>query len=288
MKVGITGSSGILGVSVKRILSEKNIEHVSIVRSEISLERKKSLAISYFESLNIDILIHCAANTNVEWCEENISQCYRDNFEWTRYIAEICNFLNIKLIFVSSTGVYGESKKSPYCENDIAKPTTHHHRSKLLAERAVESICRDYIIIRTGWLFGGDWRQSKNFVANRIRECLSSSGEINSNDDQYGNPTYTCDVALQIIHLFENKCIGVYNCVNQGKATRYEYVKEIIEISGIKVKVKPVPSCNFLRKAKVSFNESAENYNLKKDSVDIMPHWKKSLRKYLEDNLNEW
>ena len=121
-----------------------------------------------------DLIIHAAANTNAEECEKNPDDCFRDNTLLTEKLAYASSKAGCTFVFISSTGVYGKHEESkPYTEHDIARPTTVHHKSKLLAESAVTKWCKSYLIIRTGWLFGGSPKNAKNFVARRIEEALN-------------------------------------------------------------------------------------------------------------------
>ena len=166
---------------------------------------------------------------------------------------------------------------------DFTKPKTIYHKSKLMAENEVVDELEHYIIIRTGWLFGGNNNSPKNFVRNRLLEAQNSKDIIKSNIDQHGNPTFTEDVVSNTYSLIKNDHIGLYNCVNKGFATRYEYVNEILKNDGRKNKIEPVRKSEFNRLANVSNNEMANNKNLNKVGLNKMPDWKISLKKYMSN-----
>ncbi|WP_145559892.1 SDR family oxidoreductase [Yersinia mollaretii] len=282
MSIAITGSNGIVGSTLETFLIGSNYRVLKLKRIDYKLGTKLSDLVRIFDENKISVLIHCAANTNVDFCELHPDIAYSDNYILTEFLSRACEINKIKLIYISSTGIYGNEGPAPYKEFDTVNPTTFHHRSKWLGEQSVINIVSDYLIIRTGWIFGGDWSLAKNFVANRIREAKKSNGEISSDISQYGNPTYAYDLCVQILKLIEVNICGVFNCVNQGVANRYEYVAEIIRLSGFPIKVVPVDGSVFTRVAKVSPNESAINYKLREYNIDIMPHWKDSLKSYLE------
>ena len=281
MMIAITGSSGLLGSSFTSFFSKKNKNFFTVNRKDYSPEIPISKVVDYFESRKTSIIIHCAANTNVELCEQNEEKCLYDNYELTKVLTKVCKKLNIKLIFISSTGVYGNYKSNPYTEIDFPKPTTIYHKSKLFSEKMISKTLENYLIIRTGWLFGGTKNSSKNFVVNRLIEAKNSNGVIFSNLDQKGNPTYTDDLVKNIYSLININLSGLFNCVNKGNATRFEYVSEIIKISKFPVIVKGVEKSNFNRKANVSNNEMALNASLAEIKLDQMPDWKSSLKKYV-------
>ena len=170
----------------------------------------------------------------------------------------------------------------PFIEDDLTKPTTIYHKSKLFAERMIEKRLKNYLIIRTGWLFGGTKNSRKNFVVNRFIEAKKSEGEIFSNINQKGNPTYTNDLVKNIFTLIDENMVGLFNCVNKGFASRFDYVNEIINLFKINVDVKKVDKSNFKRKANVSDNEMAINNRLVEIDLNQMPSWKTSLKKYIE------
>lgn len=279
MKIIITGSSGLLGSMLVNIATSEGHESIALKRVDFQGKDLASIC-QLIANYNPDVLIHCAANTNVELCEIEYEKCYQDNVGLTEILLNATKMLDITFVFISSTGIYGSYKSSPYNDFDAVKPTTHHHNSKRLAEKKVHEYSHKSLIIRTGWLFGGVSKQ-KNFVINRINEALSSDGEIFSDETQVGNPTSVVDLSRNIMLLLEQGWTGTFNCVNQGPASRYEYVKEIIKISGLSTKVTPVDATKFKRVAKVSSNESAVNTKLALYGIDLMPHWKKSLTKYI-------
>ena len=281
MKIAITGSSGLLGSSFISFFSKKNENFFTVNRKNYIPEVSIDQVVNYFQSENTSIIIHCAANTDVELCEKNQKQCFHDNYQLTEVLTKVSKKLNIKLIFISSTGVYGDYKSSPYIETDTPNPKTVYHKSKLDSETMIQNNLKNYIIIRTGWLFGGNPKSPKNFVLNRLLEAKNSNGVIFSNLDQKGNPTYTDDLVKNIYSLINNNLSGLFNCVNKGNATRFEYVSEIIKISKSSVIVKGVEKSNFNRKANVSNNEMALNASLAEIKLDQMPAWKSSLKKYM-------
>lgn len=289
MKIALTGSSGLLGSSIQKYCLSKNINILALPKTLYRNEHKTNLLKKTLNNSGIDILIHCAANTNVEHCEEFTNECYKDNYLLTKHLAEICEKLKIKLVFISSTGVYGKLKETPYIETDEVVPTTVHHRSKWLAEKAIlKQKNIDYLIIRTGWLFGGNWHSAKNFVANRIKEALEATTCIKSNATQFGCPTYTDDVSRFLIKLIKINANGVFNCVNEGQASRFDYVSKIIEITGIETDVIPVNESIFNRRAKVSKNEMAYNTKLEALLGESLPSWKSSLESYIQSNMIHW
>ena len=287
MKILITGSNGLLGSTLFDYLTLKGETVERFNRNNFSWKSHK-LNIDQF--IDYDCIIHAAANTNVEACELDPILCYKDNTLLTDRLAYAASEAKCKFIYISSTGIYGTEKiNEPYSEYDKVNPTTHHHRSKWLGEQAVSKYIKNALIIRTGWIFGGNPDNPKNFVARRIEEALDSSlKQIQSNTDQKGVPTFVNDLALKLHELLKKNEVGTFNIVNQGSASRFDYVKKIIETAALDVKVQPINAGIFNRKAKVSNNESAISLKIEQLGYDKLPFWQDSLEVYINTNLCDW
>lgn len=287
MKLLLTGSRGMLGKAIVESAKKQNITIGVLNYKESFLMPEKEL-IEYIS--NFDYLIHSAANTNVEECEKNPDVCYKDNYLLTDILASACNKAKKRFIFISSTGVYGSEKQDPYREYDYARPTTHHHLSKFLAEQRVLQLNHQNLVVRTGWLFGGSEENPKNFIAQRLDEAelkLKTTGILYSNESQRGVPCYVLDIAMRILLLIERKSVGIFNCVNSGNASRFEYVKGIIEFSKINISVEPISSKAFNRIARVSNNEMANNWKMECLGFSPMPSWNESLGDYIANILSK-
>ena len=282
MKILISGASGLLGSALLRVGKFLDYDCRAFDRERITIGDPAS-ALQYFE--DCEFFIHAAANTNVEYCELHPDVCYRDNLLLTDAFTAAAHKANVPVVFISSTGVYGAQKNTPYREYDETYPPTHHHKSKKLAEDLVLRTNRSNLVVRTGWLFGGAKTSQKNFIANRIAEaCGTSTGYIFSNDQQRGCPTYADDACIQIFNLLKLKHSGIFNIVNIGDASRFEYVSEIIALSGLEVKVQSQPAASFNRVAPVSHNEMAVNWKAGEYNLPLMRPWREALAAYMNSS----
>ncbi len=282
-KILITGTSGMLGSNILENFNYKSmitidakfdISNINDVQAKLNQEKP-------------DIIIHTAAYTDVEACEVDIDKAYRVNTIGTQNLVNYCIDKDILFIYISSTGIYGTNKKNEYNEFDKVSPTTIHHKSKYEGEKVVQNHLLKYLILRTGWLYGGSKTHTKNFVYKRFLEA-SKNKIIFSDNTQIGNPTYVGDFIEQIKVLIENEQYGIFNCVNKAEnISRYDYVKKIIELFNVKCKVEIASKDMFKRVAPVSSNESAINYKLDLIDLNIMDNWEKSLKKYIEDLKSE-
>ena len=240
-KILLTGSSGLLGNSLKNILSNYYLvdclAHSEIVKN-----------IDLFK--HYDFIIHCAANTNVEQCEVNKSASYFSNFELTKVIVDNAN-INSKFIYISSCGVYGDANKLPKenSEIDVCSPTTIHHTHKLLSEKYIKTYLNNFLICRVGWLYGStaDW------VSCRLIE-LSKNESLYGNISQFGNMSEVSYVSTLIIELLKKDINGIFNLGNKNSYSRFEFLKCISDFVG--KKVVGVDKEYFKRLANVPNNES--------------------------------
>jgi len=285
MKAIITGASGLLGSACIDRFTLNGVD-VSVMSHQQAWDAAQSLYGNAFA--DADFVVHAAANTNVEQCEIEPDNCYRDNYLLTDSVAAACSLADVQLVYISSTGVYGESQQTPYSEYIEPHPTTHHHRAKLLGEYSVLSASQRNLVLRIGWLFGGVYDNPKNFVARRLDEASKAVKQglsLFSNSEQWGSPTFSEDVVDRLLLLVQRRCRGIYNVVCEGQASRYEYVKAIVDMAGIDVIVTPMNASSFNRIAKVSSNEMAVNWRSKTEGMPIMPDWRQSLQKYIKHLL---
>ena len=285
MKILLSGASGLLGSAISQTASEKGYPCQPFTRTSVWQHTDAELV---QQMAGHDWFIHAAANTNVEQCEVDPDSCYRDNFLLTERLARAAAQAGLRFVFMSSTGVYGAGGQESYKEYQTAHPTTHHHTSKYLAENIVQQINPCNLVLRTGWLFGGDPASPKNFVARRIDEAkaaIAAGGIIKSNTEQRGVPCSTRDVAARILLLMEHGAAGLFNCVNTGSASRFDYVRAIINFADLPVEVQPTSAGNFNRKANVSNNEMAVNWKMDNMQLPAMPSWEYSLQDYIQSRF---
>lgn len=274
--IAVTGSDGLLGRYLNEHALAKGIR-VHKLKWQDFIDGGSQLS-TYLSDLDIEWLIHTAAFTNVDGCEVDTSKSYTSNFTLAANISKACLESQIPLAFISSTGVYGKHKTSPYVETDSTQPSTYHHKHKLLAEKkCLES--KSNLIIRTGWLFGDSAQGSRNFVRDRIQE-LQSNDIVKTNPFQSGNPTYAKDAAERIILLCELNQSGIFNCVNTNFATRHQYIEHISRFYRLQVTLCKLDK-PYIRHAKVSDNEMALNERMHFLRLPSMRTWEEALDEYL-------
>ena len=283
MKFWLSGAGGLLGSALGDAAGAFGHEILPFQRSRLDWRDPGANAALLAQA---DGFIHTACNTNVEQCERMPQDCYRDNTLLTEVLAQAAARSGRVFVFISSTGVYGDGQSEPHHEYDECRPATHHHRSKWLAEQAVLRYCPDALIIRTGWLFGGQPENPKNFVMRRIEEARAAGVQpVQSNQQQRGNPSYVRDVAQRLFTLLKMEQGGVFNCVGAQSASRFEYVEAVLRLAGCGNPVLPATASHFNRLARVPDNEAALNWRAGLLGLEPMPDWRVSLEHYLRAEL---
>ncbi len=278
-KILVTGANGMLGSNILKSMSYKDV--IGYSHSDLDIT-DHNVVRNVLSSEKPDIIIHTAAFTNVEACEVEIDKAYLINTIGTQNLVNYALEHDVLFIYISSTGVYGTKQDIAYTEFDSVHPTTIHHKSKHEAEKIVQDHLSRYLILRTGWLYGGDKAHEKNYVYKRYQDLKNS--DVNySVASQIGNPTYVKNLVKQIEVLISSKIYGLYNCADHAEnISRYHYVKKIGELFELKCEVKKAPEGMYTRVAPVSHNESAINYKLGLLGLDVMQEWDDALFEYIE------
>ncbi len=281
MKILMTGGQGMLAEALVLGLGDYSI--FSVGKSILDItnqERCRQMVLDH----QPEVIIHLAAWTDVEACEQDPERAHALHVKGTHNLVQAASVLKERprLVYLSSTGVYGQTQSTPYCEDDQPQPTTVHHRTKYQGEQVVVVSGLPHLIIRTGWLFGGKAEHKKNFVVRRIQEAQGNE-VLYANAKQRGNPTYIKDLSEQLKVLLRYPDLsGIFNCVGEGVASRLEYVQAIV--------TQTVPTCRveaadppWTRIAPVSNNESALNTRLQDFGLCLMRSWREALSDYCRE-----
>ena len=279
MKILVTGAKGMFASDLLGFLDEHDSYDVmGLDRASLDITNRESVK-NVIKDYRPDVIIHPAAQTNVDYCEQNPEEAYSVNTFGTSLVAFYARKYGANLVYLSSCGVFGDEVKE-YSEYDNVVLKSVYARSKYLGEIAVTQQCPEAIIIRPGWLFGGTINHPKNFVYKRYLEAQTKDF-MESTVDKWGCPTYTLDLAKKIIELIETDSFGLYHITNEGSTTRFDYVTEILKNFGLKTEVVPVDSSKFLRSAPVPDCEILDNMNLRLSGLQPLQSWKQAIKEYV-------
>jgi len=240
----IVGSQGMLGREVVEVLQQDSwiqtfgggeIHACDI--DEIDITDPQSIA-QGFERFTAELLINCAAYTDVDGCETNRRQAFAVNGDGPGHLARACRAHHSKLIHISTDFVFNGRGDRPYQPEDPPDPISVYGQSKLAGERALQENIQDYIIVRTSWLFG---KHGENFVSTICR-LGQERPYLEVVDDQVGSPTYAVDLARALLHLAAAGARGIFHFSNEGHCTWYEFAGEIVRQFGLRTEIRPIRS----------------------------------------------
>lgn len=289
MKLLVTGGKGQLGCQLKYIIEKnssdigelderfKNCQCKFIDYDELDITNYNEV-ISFVSSFKPDVIINCAAFTNVDGCESERDIAYKVNTIGPRNLAIACEKYDTKLLHVSTDYVFNGEGTVPFKEYDIPNPVSVYGKTKLMGEQYVRENCNRYFIVRTAWLYG-QW--GKNFVYT-IMKAAKDKGHLDVVEDQRGNPTYAEDLAHHILKIILTDEYGIYHCTGTGECSWYDFACKIIEYSGIECTVSPITSDKIDRAAKRPAYSSLDNMMLRVISQDEMRHWQEALMSFIK------
>lgn len=269
MKILVTGADGMLGQDLCPILEDEGYDVVETVTKTLDVTDFE-MAKTYITKEKPDIVIHCAAYTNVDKAQEESEKATLINSKGTENIAKICSENDIALVYISTDYVFDGENKEPYLPEDKTNPINNYGKTKLEGEKAVQKYCNKYYIVRTSWLYG---HYGKNFVETML--SLADSPEIKVVEDQVGCPTWTVELSNGIARILEEEAPwGIYHICSSGKTSWYNFAREIFKLEGLKPNIKPCTTKEFPRPAKRPKNSVLDNKG-------VCRNWKAALKDYL-------
>lgn len=280
MKILITGSNGMLGHDLQKVLSDK---HELILTTSKTLDiTDKQHTIDFIREVKPDIIINSAAYTDVDGCEENQNIAYAVNGEGVRNLSLACKEVDCALVHISTDYVFDGTAREPIDEDGEIGPISVYGKSKLKGEEAILEILDKYFIVRTAWLYGIN---GKNFPKTML-ELAKNHSQITVVYDEIGTPTYTPDLARAISDLIETDYYGIYHLTNSGSCSWCEFSKYIFEVADVDVEVIPVTASEFARPAPRPSYSVLDNKNWIKKGFKPLRNYKEAIREYIE--LIKW
>ncbi|NQU17132.1 MAG: dTDP-4-dehydrorhamnose reductase [Candidatus Saganbacteria bacterium] len=275
----VTGANGMVGSYVKGVFVEERLALTDIPEMDVC---RKDLVFSLAEKYKPDMILHLAAETNVDRCEKEIDHAYRTNALGVQNVALACQHLGAEMVYISTGGVFDGKAGQVHTEFDLPNPLNVYSKAKYEGERLVAALLNKYYIFRAGWMIGGGPAKDKKFVGKIIELCKNRK-EIEVVSDKFGSPTFAQDFVKSIKKIVHTKNYGLYHLVNTGVCNRYEIAQEIVKLLKVDVKIKPVSSDRFPLPAPRSASEAMRNYKLDLLGINPMPEWRQALSAYLKE-----
>lgn len=272
----ITGNKGQLGFDLEKVCSTRSIDFLGIDRDQLDITDKD--AVNHFFDVNkIDALIHCAAFTAVDLAEDQRDLCFKVNTEGTLNLADACNRVGAKFLFISTDYVFDGMKDGMYDTNDTTSPKSVYGQSKADAEAYLISFSEKYFIVRISWAFG---LNGKNFVRTMLR-LGKEKDTISVVNDQIGSPTYTKDVAEVLIDIISTEKYGTYHATNEGFCSWADLAAYIMVKAQLKAKIEPIPTDKYPTKAHRPLNSKLSKQKLSDSGFKRLSSWQDAVDRYL-------
>ncbi|WP_405273956.1 dTDP-4-dehydrorhamnose reductase [Methanobrevibacter sp.] len=276
MKILITGSNGMLGHDLEKVLKDK---HELILTTSKTLDiTDKDKTMEIIKENNPDIVINSAAYTDVDGCETNQDLAYAVNGHGVENLALACRQIDCPLVHVSTDYVFDGTARDPIPEDGEIGPISVYGKSKLMGEQAIQEILDKYFIVRTAWLYGIN---GKNFPKTML-ELAENHPEITVVYDEVGTPTYTPDLAYGISQLIETDFYGIYHLTNSGSCSWCEFARYIFEIADRDVNVVPVTASEFSRPAPRPSYSVLMNKKWIENGFEPLRDYKEAISEYIE------
>lgn len=281
-RILVTGSNGQLGSEIRE-LTKNDVTNVYFYTDVTELDiTNKSAVNTFIENHQIDIVVNCAAYTQVDKAEDDEKTAFLINATAPGNLAESCKKYEVTLFYISTDYVFDGSNNVPYIETQSTSPLGIYGRSKLKGEELIQKSGCNYLIIRTSWLYSSF---GHNFVKT-IGRLSSEKEELKVVFDQIGTPTYARDLAAAILSIIQNNQFidrkGIYHYSNEGVCSWYDFAKAINDFSGNNCHIRPCHSEDFPAKVTRPHYSVLDKTKIKNDFGIEIGYWRDSLYKCVE------
>ncbi len=276
-KILVTGCNGQLGKAINEVYKNEQVELINTDVADLDIT-DISAVMEYVKEKNPDVIINCAAHTNVNACESEWDLAYKINAIGPRNLSIAAAKNDAKLIHVSTDYVFDGTADVPYTEFSNVSPLGAYGKTKLAGEEFVKQFAKDFIIIRTAWLYG----DGKNFVKTMLA-LAEKNDEVSVVKDQIGSPTSAMELARMIKHVEPTDNYGVFHGTCEGSCSWADFAEEIFKLAGKTTKVKHITTEEFPTPAKRPAYSVLDNYMLKLTTDYQFADWKDALKEYMSD-----
>ena len=277
-RITITGHKGMLGSQFySRLKNRYPVQAIDL--PEVDIADYENLRNSLFD-FQPDLIIHCAAYTDVDRAESEAEKAFLINAFATRWIAQIAAEIKARLVYFSTDYVFCDTPGVvPRNEFILPAPRGIYACSKFAGEQMVRRFQPQHYIIRTSWLYGPN---GKNFVET-ILKAAKVKPFLSVVDDQIGSPTYAPDLAEQTLKVIECGDFGDFHISGNGSCSWFQFARFILKTAGIAEKVYPISTAAYGAPAPRPAYSVLDHLALRCTVGDDMPHWRQSLNRYLAE-----
>ena len=278
-KILVTGCNGQLGKAVNQEYKNDDVELLNTDVGDLDITDIEKV-VRFVKENTPDVIINCAAHTNVDLCETQKELAYKINAIGPKNLSIAASQVGAKIIHISTDYVFDGTAMTPYKEFDSTAPTGVYGFTKLEGERFVKQFADKFFIIRTAWLYG----EGRNFV-NSMMKLGRENGEVNVVADQMGTPTSAKELA-RLIHVLEpTNNFGVFHGTCEGYCSWADFAERIFEYAGIDAKVNRLRTDEYPTPVKRPAFSVLDNYMLSLTTDFKFAKWEDALKEYF-DELN--
>lgn len=273
----VTGANGQLGQCLRGLLlTDMSVKFTFVNSKELDITNKESV-VSWFDKVDFDFCVNCAAYTAVDNAETEKNRAREVNVLGVQNLAEACLSTNTKLIHISTDFVFDGLSNLPYTEENETNPLSVYGKTKLEGELVIQDVLKEYFIVRTSWLYS---EYANNFMKTMLRLGAERS-ELGVISDQIGSPTYAKDLAEVVIKIInsDNNKFGVYHYSNEGIASWYDFAKAIFDLTSNNIIVNAIPTSSYPTPATRPCFSVMDKTKLKNNLEIEIPYWRDSLKK---------
>lgn len=280
-KILVFGGKGQLGLCLAKVCKEREIDSLFFLDETNGDILNLSLLKSIFEKEKPYAIINCAAYTAVDKAEDDVDLCEKINHIGPANLAQLCALHGVKMVHISTDFVFGGNFPKLLNEQDDTVPINIYGQTKLKGELEIARLLETHYILRTSWLYS---EFANNFVKT-MRKLGKERDELNVIVDQVGTPTYAIDLAGIILDILttDNTSYGTYHYSNEGITSWYDFAISIFEISGIDVKVNPIPGSDYPTRAMRPAYSVMDKTKIKNTFGFKIPNWRDGLMRCIQE-----
>ena len=285
MKILVTGCNGQLGRAINVVYKEE-VESgaVQLINTDFGIPDVTSLDITDIDAVRKiveeekpDVIINCAAYTNVNAAEENEDVAYKINAIGPKNLAVVSKEAGIKLVHISTDYVFDGTNTVPYVETDTPKPLGAYGRTKYAGEKFVTENADKYFIVRTAWLYG----DGKNFVRTML-SLAETRDEVSVVSDQIGSPTSAMELARAIKVLVPTEEYGIYHGTCEDKCSWADFTEAIFLIAKKNTRVNHITTDMYPTPAERPAYSVLDNKAFRERLGYEFKDWKSAIEEYLQ------
>jgi len=282
LKILITGASGLVGRALTAHAIAKGDEVAAFDRQSLDITDAHAVN-EIIQSARPEVVINCAAWTDVDGCESDPEHAERANALAPELLARNCREIDALLITISTDYVFDGTKEGFYTQRDQPNPISVYGRSKLEGERRAQAAWARTMVVRSGYIFGA---AGKNFLSTVVERARSGTA-IMAIDDMFGTPTHARELAQRLRQLADVDLPGTYHVVNAGEGVSfYDFARAALQISGDDgVEIKRVRLAELNRPAPRPQKSRLRCLLSPAIGLEPLPDWRDALDRFVSEQI---